>query len=270
MEGLALWLETNGYAHASTVRDVSDYTSRGGILDLSARAPAPVRLDFFGDTLKSIRTFDPETQRSVGQLRSLDLVPMSEALLTTNSIRRFRQLYAQEFGAPSRRQFALRRGQRRPAGDRPRALAAASLRPPRHAIRLRRRRALRQTPAARRRPPSGSPRSPTPTARAGAAYSRDPARPIASRCRRRASTRREKWKERLEAGALARLTQPLDHPAGAATIVDCSGRVGRTSPPSGGRGRQRVRRHGRPASATSAARAPRRSSPAGATARANG
>src|SRR5271155_3473749 len=45
---LTLWLETNGYSRASTVRDVGDYAMRGGILDLYAPgAPAPVRLDFF-------------------------------------------------------------------------------------------------------------------------------------------------------------------------------------------------------------------------------
>src|ERR1700691_165824 len=65
MEGLARWLETNGFSRASSVRDVGDYAMRGGILDLYAPgAPAPVRLDFFGDTLESIRPFDPETQRS--------------------------------------------------------------------------------------------------------------------------------------------------------------------------------------------------------------
>ena len=102
MDELALWLESNGYARASTVRDVGDYATRGGILDLyPPGAAAPIRLDFFGDTLESIRTFDPETQRSVGQLRSLDLVPMSEARLTTETIRRFRQAYAAEFGAPT-------------------------------------------------------------------------------------------------------------------------------------------------------------------------
>ena len=55
--------------------------------------PIPVRLDFFGDALESIRTFDPETQRTVGTLRALDLVPMSEVQLTTDSIKRFRQSY---------------------------------------------------------------------------------------------------------------------------------------------------------------------------------
>ena len=103
MGELAAWLESNGYGRASSVRDVGDYATRGGILDLyPPGAAAPIRLDFFGDTLESIRAFDPETQRSVGPLRALDLVPMSEARLTTESIRRFRQAYAAEFGAPRR------------------------------------------------------------------------------------------------------------------------------------------------------------------------
>ena len=77
---------------------------RAAAFSISIRlARGPIRLDFFGDTLESIRAFDdPETQRSTTQLRSLDLVPVSEARLTTESIRRFRQAYAQEFGAPTR------------------------------------------------------------------------------------------------------------------------------------------------------------------------
>jgi len=103
MADLAAWLESNGFSRSAMVRDVGDYAQRGGILDLHAPGmPAPIRLDFFGDTLESIRPFDPETQRSTGQLRSLDLVPMSEAQLTTDTIRRFRQGYAAEFGAPRR------------------------------------------------------------------------------------------------------------------------------------------------------------------------
>jgi transcription-repair coupling factor (superfamily II helicase) len=103
METLVGWLESNGFSRASLVRDVGDYAQRGGILDLYAPAlPSPLRLDFFGDTLESIRPFDPETQRSTGQLRSLDLTPMSEAQLTTDTIRRFRQGYTAEFGVPRR------------------------------------------------------------------------------------------------------------------------------------------------------------------------
>ncbi|TAL81425.1 MAG: transcription-repair coupling factor [Beijerinckiaceae bacterium] len=103
MDGLVQWLETNGFSRASAVRDTGDYAVRGGILDLYAPAmPEPVRLDFFGDTLESIRTFDPETQRTIGQLRGLDLVPMSEVQLTSTSMRQFRQAYVTLFGAQTR------------------------------------------------------------------------------------------------------------------------------------------------------------------------
>ena len=48
------------------VRDAGEYAVRGGILDLFAPGMAqPVRLDFFGDTLESIRAFDPESQRTL-------------------------------------------------------------------------------------------------------------------------------------------------------------------------------------------------------------
>ncbi|HEV2559358.1 MAG TPA: transcription-repair coupling factor [Microvirga sp.] len=100
---IVAWLETNGFLRTGTVRETGEYAVRGGIIDLyPAGLPNPVRLDFFGDTLESIRSFDPETQRTVGQLRSLDLVPMSEIQLTTESIRRFRQAYVAAFGAPTR------------------------------------------------------------------------------------------------------------------------------------------------------------------------
>src|SRR5436305_3557249 len=59
----------------------------------------PVRLDFFGDTLESIRSFDAETQLSQDTLRALDLVPVAEFQLTSDTIRRFRQGYVEAFGA---------------------------------------------------------------------------------------------------------------------------------------------------------------------------
>jgi transcription-repair coupling factor (superfamily II helicase) len=50
-----------------------DYAVRGGIIDLFAPgSDAPVRLDLFGDTLESIRPFEPESQRTIGQLSELD------------------------------------------------------------------------------------------------------------------------------------------------------------------------------------------------------
>jgi len=101
LNALATWLESNGYLRAGVVRDIGDYAVRGGILDLwPSTHSEPVRLDFFGDALESIRSFDAQTQRSTGQLHSLDLVPLSEVRLTTESIKRFRTAYVTTFGNP--------------------------------------------------------------------------------------------------------------------------------------------------------------------------
>lgn len=103
IETLVRWLEDNGFLRTATVRDAGEYAVRGGIVDLFAPgAEAPVRLDFFGDTLESIRRFDPESQRTTGQLTRIDLMPMSEVVLTADTIRRFRQSYVAMFGAPDR------------------------------------------------------------------------------------------------------------------------------------------------------------------------
>ena len=103
MENVTRWLELNGYTRASTVREPGDYAIRGGILDLFPPGlDDPVRLDFFGDTLESIRVFDPETQRTQGELRELNLVPVAEFQLTTDTIRKFRTGYVAAFGAPTR------------------------------------------------------------------------------------------------------------------------------------------------------------------------
>jgi transcription-repair coupling factor (superfamily II helicase) len=103
MERVAAWLELNGYTRASTVREPGDYAVRGGILDLFAPGmDAPVRLDFFGDQIETIRAFDPETQRTQYDLRTLDLVPVAEFQLTTETIRKFRLGYVEAFGAATR------------------------------------------------------------------------------------------------------------------------------------------------------------------------
>jgi transcription-repair coupling factor (superfamily II helicase) len=100
MSGVTEWLELNGFSRTATVREAGDYAIRGGIIDLFAPGMGePVRLDFFGDTLESIRSFDPETQRTTEELRKLDLVPMAEFQLTTETIRRFRTGYVAAFGA---------------------------------------------------------------------------------------------------------------------------------------------------------------------------
>ena len=101
MDSIIAWLEHNGYTRSSTVREPGEYAVRGGILDLfPAGLDQPVRFDFFGDSLESIRSFDAETQRTLLDMRSLDLVPISEFQLVTETIRRFRMAYTAQFGAP--------------------------------------------------------------------------------------------------------------------------------------------------------------------------
>ena len=103
MDDIAGRLERNGFDRVATVREVGEYAVRGGILDVFVPGTEePVRLDFFGDTLESIRSFDPASQRTTGQVRSLDLNPMSEVTLTPDTISRFRKNYLSAFGAATR------------------------------------------------------------------------------------------------------------------------------------------------------------------------
>ena len=98
-ETLAQFLEANGYGRAGTVMEPGEYAMRGGIVDIfPAGEPDPVRLDLFGDTIESIRAFDPTTQRSAGKLDRLTLRPVSEVPLDRDSIARFRTGFRDLFG----------------------------------------------------------------------------------------------------------------------------------------------------------------------------
>lgn len=100
MDKLVHHLEHNGFERVSTVREIGDFAVRGGIVDLFAPgSEAPVRLDFFGDTLETVRAFDPATQRTVKTLKEFSLEPMSEITLTPELISRFRTNYIKAFGA---------------------------------------------------------------------------------------------------------------------------------------------------------------------------
>jgi len=98
---LERYFAVNGYSRASTVSERGEFAIRGGVIDVfPPSAEEPVRLDLFGDTLESIRAFDPETQRSTKQLHEVSLLPVSETLLDAEAISRFRTGYLETFGAP--------------------------------------------------------------------------------------------------------------------------------------------------------------------------
>ncbi|MGK5019686.1 transcription-repair coupling factor [Janthinobacterium lividum] len=93
-----------GYSHVSQVMSPGEYSVRGGLLDLFPMGSSlPYRLDLFGDTIETIRTFDADTQRSLYPVHEVRLLPgrefpMDEAARTT-----FRNRWREQFeGDPSR------------------------------------------------------------------------------------------------------------------------------------------------------------------------
>ncbi|WP_411818179.1 transcription-repair coupling factor [Hyphococcus sp. DH-69] len=99
LDKLTQYLSTNGYARSSTVREPGEYAVRGGLVDIfPPGADEPVRLDFFGDSLESIRAFDAETQRTTKQLSGFSLAAASEVLLSDETISRFRKGFIAAFG----------------------------------------------------------------------------------------------------------------------------------------------------------------------------
>ncbi|MBK8020471.1 MAG: transcription-repair coupling factor [Chloroflexi bacterium] len=70
-----------GYEPTSMVIEPGTFSRRGGILDIYPMAhEAPVRIDFFDDEIDSLRTFAPDTQRSVGKIDRLVITPARESL----------------------------------------------------------------------------------------------------------------------------------------------------------------------------------------------
>ena len=78
-EDLIEKLIASGYVREEPLKNIGEFSVRGGILDVwSPTAENPVRIEFFGDTIDSIRAFDAETQLSIGQLKEISIAPMRE------------------------------------------------------------------------------------------------------------------------------------------------------------------------------------------------
>ncbi len=99
-DDLVTLLQANGYVRTETVADAGDYAVRGSLVDLfPSGMDHALRLDFFGDEIESVRTFDPADQRTIDRIDGFTLLPASESLLDEESIRRFRGRYRETFGA---------------------------------------------------------------------------------------------------------------------------------------------------------------------------
>ncbi len=83
LEVLTAHLAGVGYTRMDLVEMPGQFTRRGGILDVySPESDRPVRIEFFGDEIETIRKFDPETQRSQSGLDEVELLPLTETPVT--------------------------------------------------------------------------------------------------------------------------------------------------------------------------------------------
>ena len=79
MEGLLLKLVNAGYVRQAMVDGPGQFSVRGGIIDIfPVRMREPVRIEMFGDEVDSLRYFTPDTQRSTGKLKSVNIWPARE------------------------------------------------------------------------------------------------------------------------------------------------------------------------------------------------
>ena len=99
IEKLRLQLESAGYRSVEQVLEHGEYAVRGSLLDLFPMGSAvPFRLDFFDDEIDSIRTFDVDTQRTLDEIQSINLLPAHEFPTDEKSIEFFRTQFRETFG----------------------------------------------------------------------------------------------------------------------------------------------------------------------------
>ncbi|MCB2020140.1 MAG: transcription-repair coupling factor, partial [Burkholderiaceae bacterium] len=102
--GLKAQLTLAGYAHVSQVVSPGEYAVRGGLIDLFPMGSSvPYRVDLFGDEVDSIRTFDPDTQRSLYPVPEVRLLPGREFPLDDAARNAFRARWREKMeGDPSK------------------------------------------------------------------------------------------------------------------------------------------------------------------------
>jgi transcription-repair coupling factor (superfamily II helicase) len=98
LDAMRIRLDNAGYRCVSQVMEHGEFSVRGSLLDLYPMgSPLPLRIDLFDADIDSIRTFDPETQRSLTEQDAVNLLPAREFPLDEESIRGFRQRFRASF-----------------------------------------------------------------------------------------------------------------------------------------------------------------------------
>lgn len=99
IDKMRLQLEAAGYRAVEQVLEHGEYAVRGALLDLFPMGSAvPFRLDFFDDEIDSIRTFDVDTQRTLDEITSINLLPAHEFPTDDKGIEFFRAQFRETFG----------------------------------------------------------------------------------------------------------------------------------------------------------------------------
>ena len=97
-------LEAAGYRCVDTVYEHGEFAVRGALIDLFPMGSAtPYRIDLFDDEIETLRTFDPETQRSVDKVESIKLLPAREFPLEKKAVTDFRGRFRERFDVDFRR-----------------------------------------------------------------------------------------------------------------------------------------------------------------------
>ncbi|MCE1186086.1 MAG: transcription-repair coupling factor [Rhodocyclales bacterium] len=104
VEGLRKQMILGGYAHVTQVMSPGEFSIRGGLVDLYPMGSAlPYRLDLFDDEIESIKTFDPDTQRTVYPVQEIRLLPAREFPMDEAGRTRFRGRFRESIeGDPTR------------------------------------------------------------------------------------------------------------------------------------------------------------------------
>ncbi|RUL80009.1 transcription-repair coupling factor [Dyella choica] len=97
-------LEACGYRHVPQVAEPGDFAVRGALIDIYPMgAGEPYRIELFDDEVESIRSFDPETQRSQQQVEKVELLPAREFPVTDDAAKVFRNRLRERFPIDVRR-----------------------------------------------------------------------------------------------------------------------------------------------------------------------
>ena len=104
VEAMRTRLEASGYRYVDTVYEHGEFTVRGALIDLFPMgSKLPYRIDLFDDEIETLRTFDPETQRSIDKVDSVRLLPAKEFPLQKEAVTRFKARFRERFDVDFRR-----------------------------------------------------------------------------------------------------------------------------------------------------------------------